>query len=818
MVRRNAEWFWCGRGDSNPHGYSPPDPKSGVSANSTTSASKKDTDSLKMYQQQKWDDDRGGTRDRVFLPRLFQISKLVALCALCVAPGWCQLPANAPGDSIAFDADEVVYRVRAKRVELVGDATLRYRGILLKAGRITYDQNTRTVTARALPDSTGAETLGMPQFNRGAERISGEYMRYELDTERGRVRAGRASHQRKYYRGSQIALEGQDALNAYDLSLSTCDLDHVHYDFLCKNVRILQNDKAIGRSVTFRIGPVPVFWLPFFVFPVKRGRQSGLLTPGVGSNDRDGIFVRNIGYYFAPSEYWDAILKGTFRERGGFLLESRFVYAVRNRFSGSVDLGYDRNTSAASTAHNWRVNLQHQHRLNATTNIRGRGQFSTSTNFDRRNSDNLYRYLNQQLRSSFSFDKRWTKSGRSIDGSLTYYRDLSRKTNRFQGFPRIGFRQPRRRIFGGDESATGPWYRAFYYGFSSTLGNDFTRNPDPSSNTARVSLQNLLTVNSQHRPMGWLDLTPSANLREELIRSDVDSTTRRTSYSAAMTSGTTLYGIFQPHIGRLRGIRHRLQPQINFNYSQTGIVSGGAFGFGGHRDWQDARRSVNFNIRNTLELKTQRGDDFHRFTLATLDISTGYDFDAPAQKWRSLRTRASLKPDRRVDVRIAMTHRLYDDAGERSLLHPRLQNLNVTSNFRFAGGRAEQSRFSDDADFGFERDLYSDFSGTGPWRFNLSHHLAMRRFGDALTKTSWVKADLGVNPLQMLRIDYAINVDLLPDAKLSAQSLSLYRDLHCWEARFSWYPTGFNKGFFFKINIKDIPQIKIEHRRGGFGI
>ncbi len=751
----------------------------------------------------------------------------VALCALCAAPGWCQRPADAPGDSIAFDADEVVYRVGDERVELVGNATLRYRDIALEAGRITYDQNTRTVTAWGLPDSTGAKTLGLPQFNRGAERISGEYMRYDLEAERGRVRTGRASHQRKYYRGAQIALEGRDALNAYDLSLSTCDLDHVHYDFLCKNVRILQNDKAIARSVTFRIGPVPIFWVPFFVFPVKQGRQSGLLTPGVGSNDRDGIFVRNIGYYFAPSEYWDAILKGTFRERGGFLLESRFAYAVRNRFSGSVDLGYDRNTSGTGTAHNWRVNLQHQHRLNATTNIRGRGQFSTSTNFDRRNSDNLYRYLNQQLRSSFSFDKRWTESGRSIDGSLTYYRDLSRKTNRFQGFPRIGFRQPRRRIFGGEDSATGPWYRAFYYGFSSTLGNDFTRNPDPTSNTARVSLQNLLTVNSQHRPMGWLDLTPSLNLSEELIRSDADSTTRRTSYSASMASGTTLYGIFQPHLGRLRGIRHRLQPQIRFNYSQTGSVSGGAFGFGGHRNWHDARRSIDFNLGNALELKTQRGDDFERFTLATLDISTGYDFDAAAQKWRALRTRASLKPDRRVDVRIAMTHGLYDDAGERSLLHPRLRNLSVTSNFRFAGGRAEPrtqtsglSNTSDysDADFGFERDLYSDFSGTGPWRFNLSHHLAMRRLGDALTKTSWVKADLGVNPLQMLRIDYAINVEILPDAKLSAQSLSLYRDLHCWEARFSWYPTGFNRGFFFKLNIKDIPQIKIEHRRGGFGI
>ncbi|MDP6040747.1 MAG: putative LPS assembly protein LptD, partial [Candidatus Latescibacteria bacterium] len=746
--------------------------------------------------------------------------------------GWAQpdsLQIASP-DSVTFTADEVAYNVETKQIELIGNATLHYREMQLQAGHILFDQDTRVVTAQALPDSTGAKTLGLPQFAQNSQKLSAEYMVYNLNTERGSVRTGRATYERKYYRGDHILLDSEKAMDALDLSLSTCDKDHVHYDFLCKNVRVLQNDKAIGRSVTFRIGPIPIFWVPFFVFPVKQGRQSGLLTPGVGSNSRDGIFVRNIGYYFAPSEYWDATLKGTVRERGGFLLESRLLYALRNRFSGNIDVGYERNTSGASAAHNWRLNLQHQQRLNATTNIRGSGQFSTSTSFDQRNSNDLYRYLNQQLRSSLSFDKRWTESSRSIDGSLTYYRDLDEKSNSFQGFPRLSFRQSRRRIFGNNDATTsaGPWYRAFYYGFSSNLSNNFTRTPDPDPNTERLTLQNLVTINSQHRPMGWLDLTPSFNLNEEFIHSDTDSTTRRSSYSAALTSGTTLYGIFQPQMGRLRGIRHRFQPQINFNYNQTGKISHGTFGVGGTRDWGDARRTLNFNIGNSLELKTEHNDDFHRFTLATLNVSTGYDFDTPGQKWRLLRTNATLKPDRRVDVRLNMSHKLYDDAGNRSLLHPRLQNLTITSNFRFTGDRNDQTidstgpTFSpSEADFGFERDLYTDFSDvTQPWRFNLSHFIEMRRaFSTApMSKRSWVKADFGINPTQTFRVDYSINIDMLPNARLSAQNLTLYKDLHCWEARFSYYPTGFNKGFFFKINIKDIPQIKFEHRRGGLGI
>ena len=153
---------------------------------------------------------------------------LVLFLLFAISPSWGQMPQKAAGDSIAFDADEVVYHVQTERVELIGNATLRYRDLQLKAGHITYDQNTRLVTARALPDSTGAKTVGPPQFTRGREKILGEYMVYNLDTERGSVREGRASQERKYYRGSRIALDGQKALNALALSLSTCDRDHVH--------------------------------------------------------------------------------------------------------------------------------------------------------------------------------------------------------------------------------------------------------------------------------------------------------------------------------------------------------------------------------------------------------------------------------------------------------------------------------------------------------------------------------------------------------------------------------------------------------------
>jgi len=734
-------------------------------------------------------------------------------------------PVHTPTDSITFDADHITYDLKNEHINLHGNAILKYQNITLTAGHILYDRKTRQMTANPLPDSTGAHTIGRPVFKRDAETISGQQMMYDLKAERGSVKEGRANQQRKYYQGANILLDSPQALNAIDLSISTCDKDHVHYDFLCQNVRVLQNDQAVGRSVTFRIGPVPIFWLPFFVFPTKQGRQSGLLTPSIGSNDRDGIFARNIGYYYAPSEYWDATLKGTLRERGGFLVESRFVYAIKNRLSGSIDVGYDHSITSAVTTNSWRLNIQHQQRINATTNMRGTGQFTTSSTFNQRNSDELYTYLNQQLRSSFSIDKRWNESGRSIDGSLTYYRDLEKNTNQFQGFPRLSFRQGSRALFDrAPNTQNQAWYHAIRYDVNSTLTNTFTYNPD-TTDTRNMSVQSGLNLNSQHKPLGWLDLSPRISINEQFINSDVDSITRRENYTASVNVGTSLYGIFQTNIGRIKGFRHRLQPRISINYNQNASLIGGTFGFGGTRNWDDPRRSLNFGLNNSLEMKTEHNDEVRRFTFATLNIDTGYDLDNTLQKWRDLNTTASIKPDQRIDMRFSMRHALQDLSGN---FNPRLESFTITSNFRFNGGRSTststpQNSFqtSTQTNFGIESDQYENVGDTSqPWRFGLTHYINYTKLlpTQPASKRSWVKADLGLNPTSRLRLDYSVNLELVPTRSLVAQSVSLYRDLHCWEARLSWYPTGFNKGYYFKINIKDIPQIKFEHRKGGFGI
>lgn len=747
--------------------------------------------------------------------------------------------APAPQGRVVFEADRATEDPKADVVTLEGNVVVRYLDVEIRAGYVVFHRRGRTLTAQAVNDGTGG-VIGHPQFTRGNEKFSGHRMVYDLQSGRGRVWQGRAFSQNKYYiRGEHAVLDSSRNVHLRDISLTTCDEDHEHYRFLVERLKIVENDKGVARNVTFEFGPIPVLWFPFYVFPLRPGgRQSGILTPRFGSNSRDGITVGNLGYYYAPSEYWDAKASFDVRRSGGILVQGLFNYHVRNRMRGSVNLQFENfDTGVSTSTRSFRLNLNHWHRLSPTASLRATGNFTNSLSFDERNADNLYTFLNSQLRSSISLDKDWRDAGRSIDASLTYFRNLESRTNSFQGFPRLTFRQGRRRLVpgGGDRTQrSDAWYHAIYYGLSGDLDHRFSLDPDETDEPEELNIGGRLTVNSQHHLYGWLELTPSFATTQRVSENNTGAPSRRETYSASVSSGTTLYGIFNVNVGRLQGIRHRFQPRAAFRYSQNATITGGTFGFGGTREAGNANRVLDLSLSNTFDVKTvnEKGRE-RRFTFASARVSTGIDFDTHStRRVRPVRTNVSIKPDRKVDIRMNMTHELYDEQNAWKPLSPLLRTLSVTSSLRLAGRAvvgqdADRSQRDFDrrepefdrygrrsSDFGYERDLNRDIERRGPWRLSVGHRFSHRQTGTTTSRTSWVRGSFVFSPRRYWRIDYSLNVDLVnPD--ITNQEVLVYRDLHCFEAQLRVVPNGFTRGLAFKFNIKAFPQFGLSHKQGG---
>jgi lipopolysaccharide assembly outer membrane protein LptD (OstA) len=88
-------------------------------------------------------------------------------------------------------------------------------------------------------------------------------------------------------------------------------------------------ESVTARPIVLNIGDVPVAVLPMIVAPLKSGRKSGILTPKFGGDQVQGFYMKNLGFYWAASDYWDATLKADIIEGA----EARFE---RTSFNGLI--------------------------------------------------------------------------------------------------------------------------------------------------------------------------------------------------------------------------------------------------------------------------------------------------------------------------------------------------------------------------------------------------------------------------------------------------------------------------------------------------
>ena len=172
------------------------------------------------------------------------------------------------------------------------------------------------------PELTYRHEEGKADLNRGGvisspqaaiEGIKGHY-----DSEAQTASFEEAEY---YMRGKQQAAVGSaknarfDRKNNRDdfesVTWTTCPRLHPAWHIKAHTLMLDHNrERGIARDMTLRIGKIPVFYLPYFSFPISSARQSGFLIPSMGSSEERGFEV-SIPYYWNIAPNQDATF--TFR-------------------------------------------------------------------------------------------------------------------------------------------------------------------------------------------------------------------------------------------------------------------------------------------------------------------------------------------------------------------------------------------------------------------------------------------------------------------------------------------------------------------------
>ncbi|NQS97711.1 MAG: LPS-assembly protein LptD [candidate division Zixibacteria bacterium] len=864
---------------------------------------------------------------------------------------------------INYFADSIYFGVNSRITILEGHAKVVHKDMTLAAGRITVDWDNNMLTAEPIPDTTWRDSVvfeydtlqatffdtvnhvnydstvflisdstvytlidsvtlvGFPRFKQAGDELLGADMIYDLKSKKGFVIQGETEYMDGRYFGEEMKRVGDKVMNVGEGDFTTCDLDTPHYHFHSKRMKLIVKDKVVAKPVVLYFCTVPVAIIPFGIFPSKSGRQSGIILPTYGETASQGRFLRNLGYYFAPSTYWDAQAALDFYERYGVLVKGNARYKLLYRMDGSLSGSFVRMDYSGSKERRWDLKYKHSHILTPTARLNINATFVSDGSYYQDLSSNPQNRMERILRSDAIYRDSYPSINGSMSINLHHEKNLDDETWSAT-LPRVNFRLGQRSFIPQEEGQDEPyWYNKFYYSAGSNFVNMSSKSRDEETVEYQIgdttyqetqyffehdkqgALKNSYSINTSQAALKYFNLNPSMSINQDITdyrlkyrynpnTGEVESVKEegyfaRHTFSFSTGLNTKLYGTFPADFWGIIGFRHVLTPSLSFSYKPDFSKKGWAYYqyltdssgveqkydryvgqplLGGTPSAESQTMSI--SLSNLFQMKRvkmrEEEEEIQKLDLFSLNFGTSYNFLAEQFKWGNLSSSFRAEPVRGtrigplmgLTIDLQTTHSPYkttpfgtlvekfyfeDGNWQRGKLF-RLTYFNLSAGLRFASQKKEKSvkkEFVESEEWTAEEDTVEtgegildlpvmetqdrlgrdlNFKPTDiPWDMNTGLRYTWSRSNTYIepTRTIWMDNSLNITLTQNWSVSYSNSIDL-STGMLVSSGFTFYRDMHCWEGRLIWNPSGVGQGFFLKINIKSptLRDLKVEKRRG----
>lgn len=117
---------------------------------------------------------------------------------------------------------------------------------------------------------------------------------------------------------------------------STCPPGQRQWEFSANHISVDQKAaRGSATNATLRLGGVPILWLPYISFPTDDRRRSGILSPSIGNDQRNG-FDLQLPIYWNIAPNYDATITPRWLSDRGLMLGTEFRY-LTERSHGSLE-------------------------------------------------------------------------------------------------------------------------------------------------------------------------------------------------------------------------------------------------------------------------------------------------------------------------------------------------------------------------------------------------------------------------------------------------------------------------------------------------
>ena len=491
---------------------------------------------------------------------------------------------------------------------LYGEGKVNYENVELTAAVIKMQMDSSLVYADGVRDSTG-EWYGTPVFMDGSTPYESNHISYNFKTEKGYINEIVTQQGEGYMTSSEAKKGPEGEYYIADGVYTTCD-EHQDPHF---NLRITRAKVRPGRDVIFGPAylevmgvPLPLF-VPFGFFPFLEGDYaSGIIFPTYGDEMERGFYLKDGGYYFALSDYFDLKVLGEVFTKGSWGVSAESKYKLRYKFSGNVYVSSlttkhgDKGLPDYSVTKNFKVRWTHRQdaKANPYQNFSASVNFATQS-YERSNLSSLYNpsLTSQSTRtSSISYSRNFPSIGLSLSSSMNMSQNMRDSTMSIS-LPSLNLNLQRIYPF-KKKKVTGAakWYEKISFTYSGSLSNSINSVKESEIMNKslvkdwRNGMKHSIPVSATFQILKNINITPSLTYNSRWysykIMQSWDETNNKVQkdtvfgfnrvydYRFSVSANTKLYGIYQPTKlwiklfgDKLIMTRHVFSPTISYNMS-----------------------------------------------------------------------------------------------------------------------------------------------------------------------------------------------------------------------------------------------------------
>jgi len=707
--------------------------------------------------------------------------------------------------AINYSSKNIIYYPSQNRVVLLDSAHVTYKDLVVDADSIEYDIKTKTLSA-----------YKNVRFLTATEKVDGIELYYNLNSKRGVMRRAKTTVENGFVHGQEIWLIKEKTLEIVDGYYTTCDHNPPHYYFASKQTKVLLDNTAIIQNLVLKIHGIPCAVAPFWFFPISKQRKSGLLPFKFGQSASEGRYAKGVSYYWVINDYADMTFALDVMEKKGFQPKLEGIYIINPFARGQILSSYIREID--TKRHRYSLNVQHHSQFLFQSYLDAYIDFQSDQSYLPDYAENTAQWLKKELYSQVSLNRDFKNIGRA-----------SLLVERSQDFENsiLNWKQPNFSVNFYSVPLISNWNFTPGFGFAntkitydSTATNVRERKVSSRLFNTRFSFSNPKTIfGTFNLPIGMNYKTTDDQYKDSITNHDKEfnantgfstsqtifqafnvsegisynhavsfneNTVANVTYDFNFGSNVTLYRLFSINFFGIENILHRVTPSISYNLRPTT----NQYRFWGipKLDTIPQTSNVGFSLNNLFQGKFNRVAE--KRDLANIGLQSSYDFTTRALSPLSLNSDLYFLNTK--DMHLITNVSLVYPWEQRPISHVRVSNLSVNTNFNYSFTKKDTITQQDQG-----------------LTITVNHYLTANSDGlsSPTIQSNMLNGIISIVP-KGWRFDFTAGYNL-KQKSLTDYSISIWKDLHCWEAIVNINRFGSQWAYDFKVRIKKIPDVAL---------